>query len=160
MRQFNRKSKFYRLFKIFTDINYNITNNSFFGNLIDIKEFRDKQKKYIPLLIAQITFLYHVDKLRYKNKITQPLLDFFGGEFKKNVVFITCDEGFLLYILVMQTNVYDRTLINNFFATHLEELPNYQYYSSEYDPKFDYFKLITAKTHKNSVCADIILYFY
>ena len=160
MRQFNRKSKFYRLFKIFTDINYNITNNSFFGNLIDIKEFRDKQKKYIPLLISQITSLYHIDKLRYKNKITQSLLDFFGGNFKNNVVFITCDEGFLLYILVMQTNVYDRTLINNFFETHVEELPDYQYYSSEYDPKFDYFKLITAKTHENSVCADIILYFY
>ena len=30
----------------------------------------------------------------------------------------------------------------------------------EYDPKFDYFKLITAKTHKNSICIDIILYFY
>jgi hypothetical protein len=157
---FSNKSKFYTLLKIFADINYNIINNLFFGNIINTKEFREQNKKYIPLLLSQFTSLYHIDKLRYKNKITQPLLDFFGRNFKNNVVFITCDEGFLLYILVMQTDTNDRKLINDFFANNIEELPNYQYYSSEYDPKFDYFKLIVAKTHKNSVCNDIILYFH
>lgn len=160
MRQFNHKSRFYTLLKIFADLNYNVTNNLFFGNIIDITEFRKKHKTYIPLLLSQFTSLYHIDKSRYKNKITQSLLDFFGRKFKNNVVFITCDEGFLLYILVMQTNTNDRTLINDFFANYIEELSSYQYYSSEYDPKFDYFKLITAKTHENSVCDDIILYFY
>lgn len=156
---FKISENFYKFFNIFLDLNLKVNNKLFFGHSLDKKNFKE-EKTYFPFTLSQITVLYNIDPLKYKGMLTKRLLEFFGFFFKNNVIFITCNQGFLMYILVMQTNKNDRTVINNFFADNLDDLPKYQYYSTDYNPTFDNFKLMTAKTHINEECSDIILTFY
>jgi hypothetical protein len=100
--------------------------------------------------------------LKYHGVLNQELLDFLAKNFRHNVIFIVTDDGFLMYIMIMQTNVEERTAISRFFANHMDDLPKYQYFTSEYDPKLEVFKLLTAKTHDNEVKKpeDIVLTFF
>ena len=49
--------------------------------------------------------------------------------------------------------------ITSFFAHHIDELPRYQYFNTEYDPKLEIYKLLTAKTHLDEKPQDIVLIF-
>jgi hypothetical protein len=60
----------------------------------------------------------------------------------------------------MQTTSSERIMVNEYFAKNIDELNKYQYFSSEYDPFFEKYKLLTARTHTNDdTVKDIILTF-
>jgi hypothetical protein len=143
---------FNTLFKIYKDLNRNVYKDIFFGNHLYEKEFKvDINFKGLvlhPILFGQMATLFNLCPLKYEGILNHSLLDFLGHKFHKNVLFLLTADGFIAYVMIMQTNKDDRIAINNFFGNHIEDLYHYQYYSSEYNPIFEQYKLLWAKTHK------------
>jgi hypothetical protein len=62
--------------------------------------------------------------------------------------------------MVMQTNSDDRKKINDFFAEHVKDLPNFQRLTTKFPPDLMNFRLLTAKIHLNEKCDDALLTFF
>ena len=155
------------LLAFYKDLNKKVFKDMFFSMLLEPEDLLAIQSKSLkhernPMFLGQMGTLYSLSPLKYHGVLNQDLLDFLANNFRHNVVFIVTDDGFLLYIMIMQTNVEERTAISRFFANHYEDLPRYQYFTSEYDPKLEVFKLLTAKTHRNEIKKpeDIVLTFF
>ena len=155
---------FNKLFSFYRDLNQNVYKDVFFGSHLYGNQFKVDFKKnnlnFYPVLFGQMATLYNLCPLKYEGIINQSFLDFLGHKFHKNVLFILTNDGFLAYIMIMQTTREERTSINSFFPNHLEDLYHYQYYTSEYDPMFEQFKLVWARTSKyEKNLLDIVLTF-
>jgi hypothetical protein len=153
------------LLEFYKDLNKKVFKDMFFSVLLEpedmeIINMKSARHERNPMFIGQMGTLYSLCPLKYHEVLNQDLLDFLAKNFRHNVVFIVTNDGFLLYIMIMQTNVEERTSISRFFANHYDELPKYQYFTSEYDPKLEQYKLLTAKTHKNEKPEDIVLTFF
>ena len=152
------------MLKFYIDLNKKVLNHFFLYSVLDpddvnhIKTIESKHERN-PILIGQMGTLYSLCPLRYHETLNPMLLDFLGSKFRHNVVFIVTNDGFLLYIMIMQTNREERVAITSFFAHHIDELPRYQYFNTEYDPKLEIYKLLTAKTHLDEKPQDIVLIF-
>ena len=147
--------------KIFKDLNNNVFNDKFFASLLDPNDniMINQQLKLVPMFIGQIGVLYNICPIRFQGMINNNLLDFLSTKFRKNTIFLISDDGFLTNIMIMQTSREDRIAINRFFAHHLNDLNKYQYFTSEYEPLFDKFKLLTAKPSVEKNTQDILLTF-
>jgi hypothetical protein len=157
------------ILKFYKVLNNNVFKDMFFASIIDAEELarngfdqRDvvDERKRFPMFISQMGVLYSLCPLKYYGVLNQQLLDFLACNFRNNVIFIISDDGFLMYIMIMQTNRNERIAVNTFFANHLDDLQHYQYFTSEYDPKLERFKLMKAKTHFNEKVEDIVLTFF
>jgi hypothetical protein len=153
---------FTTMFGHYRKLNNEVGVKNFLANVLtpNIKElvFFKKNFKLYPLVFQQMSMLYNLNKLRYNQYLNDELLYFLGKCFSKNVVFLLNPDGFLHHIFIMQTTITDRQLITSFFANQIKELPTFQYYSQEYDPLLEPFKLLTAKPKDFS--KDILLTFY
>lgn len=149
------------LLNVFKDINDNVLKDRFFGSLLDPNDnlMANRALKLIPLFIGQIGVLYNIDPIRFKGMLTNQLLDFLSVRFRRNTIFLVSDDGFLAHIMLMQTSREERIELNRFFAFHLNTLGRYQYFTSEYEPLFDKFKLLTAKPCLEKNPQDILLTF-
>jgi hypothetical protein len=159
---FDSPDKIYNtFFLIFKDLNKNVFKKMFFGTLLDPSDrlIIDNALKITPMFIGQMGVLFNICPFRFKGMLTNNLIDFLSSKFRKNVIFLMSDDGFLTHIMIMQTNRDDRVSINNYFAFHLEDLNKYQYFTSEYEPMFDKFKLLTAKPNSDKNALDILLTF-
>ena len=155
-----------KLLAFYIDLNKKVFNDFFLYSLLEPEDTpyswrNDVRHDRNPILIGQMGTLYSLCPLRYHEILNQNLLDFLGSKFRHNVVFILNNEGFLLYIMIMQTNIEERTAISRFFANHYEDLPKYQYFTYEYDPKLEKYKLLIARP-KDPIDApkDIVLTFF
>ena len=159
--------KFNELLEFYKDLNKRVFKDMFFSVLFDEEdmlkiELKSSKHERNPMFIGQMGTLYSLCPLKYHEVLNQDLLDFLAKNFRHNVVFIVTDDGFLLYIMIMQTNIKERTSISEFFVKHYDDLPRFQYFTSEYDPILDGFKLLIAKP-KDSVSEkpqDIVLTFF
>jgi len=159
--------EYLKLLKFYVDLNTKVFNDFFLYSIIPPEDqprvwAKDTNHDRYPMLLSQMGALYSLCPLRYDGMLNQKLLNFLAEHFRHNVVFILGGEGFLLYIMIMETDVEERTVINRFFANNYEELSKYQYYTSEYDPKLEKYKLLLAKT-KNELdgeLKDIVLTFF
>lgn len=149
------------LLNVFKDINDNVLKDRFFGSLLDPNDnlMANRALKLVPLFIGQIGVLYNIDPIRFKGMLTNQLLDFLSVRFRRNTIFLVSDDGFLAHIMLMQTSREERIELNRFFALHLKTLERYQYFTSEYEPLFDKFKLLTAKPSSDKNTQDILLTF-
>lgn len=161
---------FNKIIKYYIDLNKNVFKDMFFAKILE--ENGDLQNIHYaahagsfnqeiqPILIGQMGVLYKLCPFRYIGMIDDNFLDFLSINFKHNVVFLTTTDGFLVYIMLMQTTSAERVMINEYLAKNIDALHKYQYFSSEYDPVFERYKLLTAKTHsKDNTVMDIILTF-
>ncbi len=147
--------------KMFKDLNNNVYNQRFFGSVIDPDDnlIISRQLKLIPMFISQIGLLYNICPIRFKGMLNNGLIDFLSSKFRKNTIFLMTEDGFMTHVMIMQTSREDRIEINRYFAHHLEDLKKYQYFTSEYEPLFDKFKLLTAKPSSDKSAQDILLTF-
>lgn len=157
---------FKKLFNIYVDLNNHVYKTVFLGSLLtdsDNDYFISVRKNplydILPIFIGQFGLLYEVCPFRYTGLVNKELLEFLSTRFKKNVVFLMNGDGFLLYIMLMQTNRDDRISINKFFARYIDSLKKYQYFTSEYDPLLERYKLLWAKPGVGDDVQDIIIYF-
>ena len=159
------------ILKFYKVLNNNVFKDMFFASIIDAEDImrngytegdheRSDERKRFPMFISQMGVLYSLCPLKYHGVLNQALLDFLACNFRNNVIFIISEDGFLMYIMIMQTNHNERIAVNTFFANHLDDLQHYQYFTSEYDPKLERFKLMKAKTHLNEKVEDIVLTFF
>lgn len=156
---------FNKIIKYYIDLNKNVFKEIFFAKILE--ENGDNtfitnsfNQEIQPILIGQMGVLYKLCPFKYSGMINDDFLNFISTNFKHNVVFLTTDDGFLVYIMLMQTTSSERIMVNEYFAKNIDKLDKYQYFSSEYDPFFEKYKLLTAKTHTNDdTVEDIILTF-
>jgi hypothetical protein len=148
-------------FKLFVDLNNNVYKSRFFGSILNHGDviISKSKLKLEPIFISQMGLLFNTCPLRFKGMLTNDLINYLSVNFRKNTVFLLSNDGFLTHIMVMQTNVKDRVNINSYFAHHLDDLYKYQYFSTEYEPLFDMYKLLTAKPNPDKNAKDIILTF-
>jgi hypothetical protein len=162
--------KYDEILKFYKVLNNNVFKDMFFASIIDAEdvirngytesdEHIDSRKRF-PMFISQMGVLYSLCPLKYHGVLNESLLGFLAHNFRNNVIFIVSEDGFLMYIMIMQTNQNERIAVNTFFANHLDDLQHYQYFTSEYDPKLERFKLMKAKTHVNEKVQDIVLTFF
>jgi hypothetical protein len=162
--------KYDEILKFYKALNNNVFKDMFFASIIDAEDMirngytesdeHVDNRRRSPMFISQMGVLYSLCPLKYHGVLNQQLLDFLAYKFRNNVIFIISDDGFLMYIMIMQTNRDERIAVNTFFANHLDDLQHYQYFTSEYDPKLERFKLMKAKTHVNEKVQDIVLTFF
>ena len=156
---------FNKIIKYYIDLNKNVFKDIFFAKILEengdnIFITNSFNQEIQPILIGQMGVLYKLCPFKYSGMINDDFLNFISMNFKNNVVFLTTDDGFLVYIMLMQTTSSERTMVNEYFAKNIDELNRYQYFSSEYDPFFEKYKLLTARTHTNDdTVKDIILTF-
>jgi hypothetical protein len=156
---------FNKIIKYYIDLNKNVFKDIFFAKILEengdnIFITNSFNQGIQPILIGQMGVLYKLCPFKYSGMINDDFLNFISMNFKNNVVFLTTDDGFLVYIMLMQTTSSERTMVNEYFAKNIDELNRYQYFSSEYDPFFEKYKLLTARTHTNDdTVKDIILTF-
>jgi hypothetical protein len=156
-----------RLLDFYIDLNKRVFNDFFLYSILSPEDTpnswqNDYKHERNPILIGQMGTLYSLCPLRYHEVLNKKLLDFLGENFRHNVVFILNNDGFMLYIMIMQTNVAERTAISRFFANHYDDLSKYQYFTSEYDPKLEKYKLLIAKPKLDTIDEpkDIVLTFF
>lgn len=166
-----------KLLKYFIDLNINVMNELFFGstledkNVMNLRFFRSEDEdplrtNYIdqvpkfPLFLGQVGLLYRYNPGKYLGILNDALLDFLATNFRRNVVFIVNKDGFLLFIMLMQVTKTEKKNINMFFGEHIEELHRFQYLSTEYNPKLDPYKLMSAKTKLHEKCEEVVLTFF
>lgn len=159
--------KYTELLEFYKDLNKRVFKDMFFSALLEPDdllsiELKSMKHERNPMLIGQMGALYSLCPLKYKGVLNNELLDFLAENFRHNVVFILTDDGILLYIMVMQTNKEERIAISRFFANHIDDLPMFQYFTSEYDPKLEIFKLLIAKPKNmsNEKPQDIVITFF
>jgi|688.fasta_scaffold166361_5 hypothetical protein len=156
---------FNKIIKYYIDLNKNVFKDIFFAKILEengdnIFITNSFNQEIQPILIGQMGVLYKLCPFKYSGMINDDFLNFISINFKNNVVFLTTDDGFLVYIMLMQTTSSERIMVNEYFAKNIDELNKYQYFSSEYDPFFEKYKLLTARTHTNDdTVKDIILTF-
>jgi hypothetical protein len=156
---------FNEIIKYYIDLNKNVFKDIFFAKILEENGdnifFTNSFNQGIqPILIGQMGVLYKLCPFKYSGMINDDFLNFISVNFKNNVVFLTTDDGFLVYIMLMQTTSRERIMVNEYFAKNIDELNRYQYFSSEYDPFFEKYKLLTARTYTNDdTVKDIILSF-
>ena len=127
-------------------------------------EFNDNYRSFdgvdrFPLFINQIGVLFAIDNTKYDGFLNDKFLNLIGSKYRKNNVFIVNKQGKLLSVMLMQIGKEDKKTINYFFQDNINELHHYQYLSTDYDPKLDPFKLLTAETSRTQKLQDAILDF-
>jgi hypothetical protein len=152
---------FHVFFNIYKDLNAHIYRQKFFASVLTPEDnlIISRQLKLIPMFISQIGLLYNICPFRFKGMLSNGLIDFLSVKFRKNTIFLITEDGFMTHIMVMQTSREDRIEINRYFAHHLTDLNKYQYFTTEYEPLFDKFKLLTAKPSYEKNAQDILLTF-
>ncbi len=149
------------LFGLFKDLNDDVFKDKFFATLLNPNDnlIVAREMRLVPIFIGQIGVLFNICPFRFKGILSNNLIDFLSVKFRENTIFLLSEDGFLTHIMIMQTSRDERIAINFFFAHHLEELNKYQYFTSEYEPFFDKFKLLTAKIGSEKNSQDILLTF-
>jgi hypothetical protein len=160
----NDISKHDELLKFYIDLNLNVMNELFFGSVLREDNVMKRQRDFVvgkcPMFLGQIALLYKYNPGKYLGMLSEEFLNFLAKHFRKNVVFIINHEGFLQYIMIMQITRKEKIMLNKFLAENIDDIERFQYLSSEYDPKLDYFKLLIAETNQFETVEDIILTFF
>jgi hypothetical protein len=120
---------------------------------------RGKVTKY-PLFVGQIGMLFKLNPAKYQGYLTDDLLSFLAENFRDNLVFIVDNEGFLLYIMIMQTNKAERKLINQYYVENLDRLEKYQLMNTEYQADLEEFMLLDARLKPYEKTEDVVLTYF
>lgn len=119
--------------------------------------------KLTPLFPSQMGVVFNINPIKYSGMLTDGFINLLIKRFRKNMVFLLSDDGFLVNILITFTDKEDRTIINNYVANNIDELIKYQYYTTEIPPYYEYYKPLTAllkfNSNKNWDIKDILLTF-
>ena len=161
LKQFKADLMLYdELLTSYLDLNSNVMFELFYGSRLEdyVNKVGDRPKyhprnnsskftiKY-PLLLGQMGILYKLNSGKYFGRLNDALLGFLGFNFRRNVVFVVNNEGFLLYIILAQITRQQIVMINTFFSEHIEDLGSFQYVSREYNPELEPFKPLTPIKH-------------
>lgn len=150
--------EFNALFKHYNSINSDVCSDIFLYSLLEKTDKPLITNRIKPILFEQMSVLYNVDPKRFENYINNDFLGFLSHKYKKNIVFLLSNDGFLLYIMLMNTTIQERVTLNDFFAFHIDVLNKYNLYTYEYEPVLEGFKLLNIANY-NKFNKDILIYF-
>jgi hypothetical protein len=174
LKEFKRDIILYKeLLDAYIDLNSNVMFKLFYGSCLndyvnndtDIPKYQPKNNssrllvKY-PLFLGQMGILYKLDPAKYSGKLNDALLEFLAFNFRKNVVFIINNEGFLLYVILAQITRQQIIMTNVFFSEHIDDLTSFQFLSREYNPELEPFKPITPKYRTAVKQEDVFMVFF
>ena len=97
---------FNKIIKYYIDLNKNVFKDIFFAKILEengdnIFITNSFNQEIQPILIGQMGVLYKLCPFKYSGMINDDFLNFISINFKNNVVFLTTDDGFLVYIMLI-----------------------------------------------------------
>lgn len=170
-----RENLGFDLLERYTYYNMNLQRSKFAFSLVDDDNFEEEEDDLVaifarkrrkdtvtkyPLFLSQIALLYELQPELFKNRLNSKLLQFLADNFRQNCVFLVGNQGELMYILIMETNKMERKKINDFFAENLDDLAEFQFCQTEYEPELEQFFLndIKVKLHQETCHAAITFF--
>lgn len=149
------------LFETYKDLNINVFKDKFFMSVLNTEHFHFKTlPELTPIFFSQMGVLFNIQPYRFDGMINNNLLHFFSYTHKDNMVFLLTNSGLLKYIMIMQTKIDERIVLNSYFAKHINIFHKYKNYTTDYDSTLDAYKLLTAKPSNELKTEDILLIFH